>query len=463
MDLVKPLPSNLDAERTVLGACMTFPEAALEAASRLRPEEFFLPQHQVIFGAILKLTAQGVPVDLVTMVEVLTSSKTLESAGGTPYVAALLDGIPRLANLAHHAAIISRKAKLRSLIKCAHNIQQQAFETEDEALIEMAVSQILGIASGGRGPIVAREWKDVAASAMAEFSNAFHNPDLAKRINFGLTDLDEATGGLRKKDLVEIVAPTSNGKTLLAGQAAFQADRDGFKVLFFSAEMPAEQIAMREIAYQAGVPFYYARRPEKATTDELHRLEAASKQSCGVRIVDRDITPARIWAMAEAAKRTHGLDFVIVDYDQLVIEAGMNPNSDDDNIFRHQRAFVFTAKRLAERLDICFLFLSQLRKLSPAVLKGAQPHLDDIWGDSSVRNTPHVILWASREYFTSGMNKEFERKAKVYVLKSRNDRTGIVDLEFDPERLRFSDALPTEADSIPEPQWQKYCVNQERA
>jgi hypothetical protein len=93
-------------------------------------------------------------------------------------------------------------------------------------------------------------------------------------------------------------------------------------------------------------------------------------------------------------------------------------------------------------------------------LKGAQPHLDDIWGDSAVRNTPHVILWLSREYFTSGLRKEFERKAKVYVLKSRNDRTGVVELEFDPECVRFLDAPPTETESIPEAQWRSLANGQ---
>src|SRR5262249_10183133 len=82
------------------------------------------------------------------------------------------------------------------------------------------------------------------------------------------------------------------------------------------------------------------RRPERASAEELKKLELSVKQERGIRIIDRDITPERVWAMAEAMKRTQGLDLVVVDYDQLVIEAGMNPNSDDDNIFRHQRAFV---------------------------------------------------------------------------------------------------------------------------
>ena len=84
------------------------------------------------------------------------------------------------------------------------------------------------------------------------------------------------------------------------------------------------------------------------------------------------------------------------------------------------------------------------------LVSGAQPHLDDIWGDSSIRNTPHVILWLSREFFTHNMDVAFERNANVYVLKSRNDRTGIVPLEFDPERVRFLDAPPTEKDSVHE-------------
>ena len=97
------------------------------------------------------------------------------------------------------------------------------------------------------------------------------------------------------------------------------------------------------------------------------------------------------------------------------------------------------------------------------MLKGAQPHLDDIWGDSSVRNTPHAILWLSREFFTSGQDPTFERKAKVYVLKNRSGRTGIVDLEFDPQRLRFLDAplTETDSDSIPEAQWHKQFTNKE--
>ncbi len=450
-------PVSADAEKAVLGICILSGNAAIESVALLGVDDFFFVQHQVIFGAILTLVGQGAPIDLVSLVEALTDSDKLRIAGGAGYVSSLIDGVARSTNLGHYAGIVARKAKLRRLIHCLHACQEQAHSAQDadtNAVIEQVIPSVLGVMDSGRDVPTARDWPSVMASAVGGFEEAVCHPDLSKRINFGLDDLDRMTGGLRRRNLVELVAPTSNGKTLLAAQAAFRASRDGFKVLFFSAEMPAEDIAMRELAFLAGVPFYMTQCPERCTEADLGKIKSVP-QAPGPRIVDRGITPARIWAMAEAAKRTVGLDFAIVDYDQLAIEAGMDPNADDDNVFSHQRAFIFKAKQVAERLDICFLFLSQLRKVSPSVQKGNRPHLDDIWGDSSVRNTPQVILWVSREFFAGGMKEEDERKATIYVLKNRNGRVGMVNLEFDPLRLRFLDAPPTEADSMPESTWQK--------
>lgn len=458
-DIARPMPANLDAERALLGSCLIKPGAAIEAVSLLHVDDFSLKENRAVFRAFQVLTAQDSPVDLVTTVDVLTNMHKLDEAGGIAYVSSLPDGLPRVTNLAGYAAIIKQRSIQRRLIRSADSIQRRAFDGE-AGLIESAVTEILGIA--GDNTVTARSWNEVAESVIAECETAVAHPDLSRRVKFGLADLDEALGGLRRRHLVEIVAPTSNGKTLLATQAAIRADEDGFKVLFFSAEMPAGELVLREIAYRARVPYYFARTPERLNANELNRMREAAKRPHGIKIVERDITPARIWAMAEAMKRTSGLDLVIVDYDQLVIEAGINPDSDEDNVFRHQRAFIFQTKKLAERLDIVFVILAQLRKLSPAVLKGAQPHLDDVWGDSAARNTPQVILWVSREFFIKGMDPAYERDAKVYVLKNRSGRTGVVNLAFDPEHVRFEDAPPGEADSIPEAQWEKHTEGAQR-
>lgn len=454
-ETTKPLPHNVEAERAVLGAGMLSEKSLLTALTLLRPEQFFYRENQLIFRRFQALFASGRAVDLLTLTDDLRTCGDLEKAGGVAYLSLLIDGIPHISNIDHYAQIVRERAKLRELIHFGDRLQSLAWgevdsELSAEAIGSFAIDSALNIAAGEDSPIVARSWPEVAESAYRELESAHDHPESVRRFRSGISSVDEMTGCLRPKELAVIVAPTSNGKTQFASQCAMQCDRDGFKVLYFSAEMPAEQIVQRELAYQAGVKFYYVRRPDKLTLEELGRLKQASQRKCQVQFVDRDITPTRVWAMAEVAKKTRGLDILFIDYDQLVIEAGIDPNGDEDSIFRHQRSFVLKAKKLTERLDICVVLLCQLRKIPPKVQGGAQPRLDDIWGDSSIRNTPHVILWLSRDFFSHGMDRTFERKANLYVLKSRNDRTGIVPLEFDPERVRFSDAPPTEADSVEE-------------
>jgi replicative DNA helicase len=452
IDIAKPMPADLNAERALLGAAILYPDSALELLSLARETDFSTRENCLVFRRIQSLLARGSAVDLVTLIADLNQSGELEGVGGAGYISGVLDGIPYISNVKHYAQIVRDRAKLRELIQFGAKLQDRAWggSLETDSLISYAVDSTLQIATGADAPVTSRPFSEVAENAMREIERAQTDPGSIRLFRFGLSDLDDMTGGLRPKELVVIVAPTSNGKTLLASQCAMQADRDGFKVLYFSAEMPAEQLVQREIAWQASVKFYYVRRPDKLYPEELERLRVASKRKCDVQFVDRDITPTRVWAMSEAAKKTRGLDLVFIDYDQLVIEAGINPEGDEDNVFRHQRAFILNAKKLTERLDVCVVVLAQLRKISTKVLSGAHPHLDDIWGDSSIRNTPHVILWLSREFFTHNMDAAFERKANVYVLKSRNDRTGIVPLEFDPERVRFTDAPPTDKDSIQE-------------
>jgi replicative DNA helicase len=191
------------------------------------------------------------------------------------------------------------------------------------------------------------------------------------------------------------------------------------------------------------------RKPEYLTDEEFGRLEEASREMRPLVIVEKGISPANIWAISEAAKRSKGLDFVVVDYDQLVIETGIDPD-DEEGFFRHQRKFVIEAKKFAERLDVCFILLSQLRKVSHKIAQGGKPTIDDIYGDSSIRNTPDVIIWVVRDFFTHGFKKEFENKVTVYIVKARNDRVGVIKLGFDSVYVFLKDPDPTERDSVEE-------------
>src|SRR5207253_10742651 len=146
--LEKPLPNNLDAERSVLGAILLDNHALNPAIEHLRPEDFFLDQHRRVFTQMISLGEGQQAIDLVTLTEELNRKGELEASGGAPYLASLADGMPRVTNIEHYARIVKEKAILRNLIHATHNIQQRAFDGEDGAdtILDNAESSIFALA-----------------------------------------------------------------------------------------------------------------------------------------------------------------------------------------------------------------------------------------------------------------------------------------------------------------------------
>src|ERR1700735_3126324 len=124
--LERPLPHNLEAERSILGAVLLDNHALNAAVEKLRSEDFFLSQHRHIFERMIQLGEKQQAIDTVTLMEDLSRGGLLEASGGVPYLSQLADGLPRVTNVDYYARIVKEKAVLRSLIHSASVIQEQA-------------------------------------------------------------------------------------------------------------------------------------------------------------------------------------------------------------------------------------------------------------------------------------------------------------------------------------------------
>ena len=123
----KELPHNLDAERSVLGAVLVDNSTMHVALQRLKPGDFHHLAHRRIFAAMIDLAERTAAIDLVTLKEMLERSGGLEASGGTIALAALLDGVPRSANVDHYAAIVKDKAVLREMIDASNRVIESCF------------------------------------------------------------------------------------------------------------------------------------------------------------------------------------------------------------------------------------------------------------------------------------------------------------------------------------------------
>ncbi len=129
MDAERPLPHNLDAERAVLGACV-LDNAGLSVLESVRSEQFFFPQHQKIARTLLRMRMESKAADLLTLTEELQHQGELEAAGGTAYIAQLVDGVPCVSNVEHYARIVKQKAVLRSLAHAGQAITVAALDSD---------------------------------------------------------------------------------------------------------------------------------------------------------------------------------------------------------------------------------------------------------------------------------------------------------------------------------------------
>lgn len=118
-------PHNLEAEVSVLGACLQDAEAARKATEILTAADFFSDANAELFGAIQSLVARGIPPDLVTVYEELRRRGTAERAGGSEYLARLVDAVPTAAHVAHHARLVREKADLRHLVNACTRTAEQ--------------------------------------------------------------------------------------------------------------------------------------------------------------------------------------------------------------------------------------------------------------------------------------------------------------------------------------------------
>src|SRR5258706_20391 len=139
--LEKPLPNNLDAERSVLGAVILDNNALNAAIENLKPEDFFLDQHRRVFTQMIALGEAQQAIDLITLTEELHRRGDLEAAGGAPYLASLADGMPRVSNVEHYARIVKEKAILRT----GQPVAVFSLEMSKESLLQRLVASVAQI------------------------------------------------------------------------------------------------------------------------------------------------------------------------------------------------------------------------------------------------------------------------------------------------------------------------------
>ena len=438
--LEKPLPNNLDAERSVLGAILLDNHALNAAIENLRAEDFFLDQHRRVFTQMIALGESQQAIDLITLTEELHRRGDLEAAGGAPYLASLADGMPKVSNIEHYARIVKEKAMLRNLIHATHNIQQNAFEGEDgaDAILDNAESSIFALAED-RVKAGLVSIKDVVKDNFERLERIFREGKSITGISTGYGELDKLLSGLQPSELIILAARPSQGKTALALNFAENiAIRGGEPVAIFSLEMSKESLLQRLIASVAQIDAHKFRTGHLSKEDWRRMTEALGGiSSAPVWIDDAGSNSVlEIGAKARRLMRDKGLKLLIVDYLQLITARGRF-NSRQEEVSSISR----NLKGLAKELKIPVLVLSQLTRAPEREERG--PQLSDLRESGAIEQDADVVMFIYRpNFYKVGAAPEERDQADILIAKQRNGPTDKVKFVFRSRLTRFEEAAP---------------------
>ena len=475
---IRQAPHNLDIEASLIGAFLRN-NNLLERVDALMPEHFYAPEHQTIYNWIIKSSEKGQIASPATLAHYADSDPLIKQLGGKDYLIKLSSDVISIINSNEYCDTLIDLYIKRQLITIGEDLVNDAYENDIENTaseqIEVAEQTLFNLAESGDGTKQTMELGQAVVQALTSAEKAFTSDGNVVGVTSGLRDLDSRLGGLHKSDLLVLAGRPAMGKTALVTNIAFNAanayqktinengdeEQEGGKVLFFSLEMSAEQLAGRILSEQSEISSDKIRRGD-INTDQFTRLQQAAVNLAKVPLYIDDTPGISVSALRQRArrlKRKSGLDMIIVDYLQLL----QGPAGKKfDNRVNEVSEITRSLKIIAKELEVPVIALSQLSR-SVEQREDKRPMLSDLRESGSIEQDADVVMFIYRpEYYLKDSapekrpneteDKFIERtemhnakiaearnKAEVIISKQRHGPTGTVELFFNGDFAKFGD------------------------
>jgi replicative DNA helicase len=431
-------PQSPNTEKAVLGTLMAEPKLADEVAG-LHGDLFYTPAHRAIFDAINEIRADGGVPNIIAVTQRLDAQKKLTFVGGAGAITEfLMQACGGLAALEYHAQTLRDLHGRRSIISAAVAMQAAANDMAANAdeVLQSAGESVLSLSLGAPTDSM-RSAADIVPSLLEELEALMDNKQTLG-LRTGFADLDQVTGGLRGGTLSIIAGRPAMGKSALMMNIADNLMRRKVPVLYFSLEMPANELAARVVLSRAN------------TNTELVRngfVDMAGKRRIGSVALDFSGEPLYIddrcgmslldiRGRARLAVRRWGVKIIFVDYLQLVSHGGAKSRE-------NEVGFVSRGlKSMAMELGIPVVAAAQLNRQAEN-RPDNRPKLSDLRESGSIEQDADLVALVHRPAYYAVADEEPEpQDAELIIAKHRAGRTGTLNMTWRPSLTRFDAKTP---------------------
>ncbi len=459
-------PNSKESEMIVLGCMLTSIGSLNIAADMLEESDFYYSEHKIVFDVLKSCFLQDKPADIHLVAEELKRREQLKTIGGVAYLTTLAQYAGTAAHIEEYTELVRSKSLLRRMIQSAQAVEKLAFDDPEDVTTALDVAQqkffqisqaantaagvqIRDLLSGSKATSKLSYLKE-----LQERQELFQTREPGEGTTTGIpthfNDLDKLINGLSPSNLMILAARPAMGKTALALNIAENVCfKNNLPVGIFSLEMTADQLLHRIICSQAEV------ESDKIRTGSINGIEfqrivsSVGHMQKHTMIIDDSpglkITDLR--ARARRMREAHGIQFLVIDYLQLLTGSGMSRSQENRQIEVSEISRLL--KTLARELNIPVLCLSQLsRKVEERA--GHRPMMSDLresgclTGDTEIKDAETGKIYTIKELaerkaqtpiMVYGVDKDlkmgkhrmvkafYSGKKIVYEMKTRTGRT----------------------------------------
>ena len=431
MNDTRQLPHSIEAEQAALGCIINYKNQLALAEDVLKDDDFYWDKHKRIFSTIKALSRKDMNIDLITLLNELKVSDSIDKCGGVSYITEIATNTVFSSNVESYVKIIKDKSDRRNLIRAGRELISKSYEeSEVESIISTVEDKIYKVINSKESEDILDMGQSVE-KVLTRIENNYCNGGKILGNTTGFKEIDNTISGLQKGDFIIVAARPSMGKTAFALNIGQHASK-GASVGIFSLEMTTEQLMERLISSRSLVEFGKI-KTGKLDEAEFRKITDAANVLAKRKIFidDKSTNLSDIKAKCRNLKIKEGLDVVIIDYLQL-IEISDKTNSREQEIAKISREL----KKLAKKLEITIVALSQLSR-APEQRTDHKPILSDLRESGSIEQDADVIFMLYRdEYY----NKESEEKniAELIINKNRNGETKTIKLGWIAQYQRFA-------------------------
>jgi replicative DNA helicase len=380
MEKTREYPNAPRIEASLLSAIITSPDSIYNCIQLLNSDCFYTQKYRIIWDAIIHMHTNGDMIDVPKLYIHLKDNNKIDLVGGHTAIVQLTNEF-FTTNINGYAKILYILSPDVTRVNTAHNIINNNLQHIKENLGKY--QEVTGVPSG-------------------------------------YEHFDLRTGGAGAGWLMIIGGRPSMGKTTFVINMAWNAyklfNKSG---IFFSGEMSSKQISHLIMATESGIPASDIKKNRVSKVQLECMFDTFRKQHNGVFLIDDTPNPALTHILAEAtkAKMQHDIDFVIIDYIQLIKASGASRHLEVGRISRELKA-------LARNLNIPVIALAQLSR-AVENRPSKRPQLSDLKESGDIEQDADVVSFLYRpEYY--GIEKDENGKSLegITELLTKKNRHG---------------------------------------